>query len=224
MNATLENQSFQLPTIKPISGEDPWRWLAQGWRDLGRHPGLSLGYGLVFTLACYGIGGLLLHFDLLVLVLPVGAALVFVGPLLAVGIYELSRRMLSGETVTIRQIAFVRTPAPTQIAFMGLALALFALAWIRIATLLFALFFGESNLPLAELMRTLLLTIDGLSFLAVGSLIGADNGVVVSGFPIGVSRAVKMMLDQEENGAQRRNHEQCAMKGHAGIDCPRPEH
>ncbi|MFT5538842.1 MAG: putative membrane protein [Alphaproteobacteria bacterium] len=194
MNAALESQPFRLPTIKPISGEDPWRWLALGWLDLSRHSAISLGYGVVFTLCCYGIAALLLHFDLLALAIPVAAALVFAGPLLAIGLYELSRRISSGEAVTVGKIAFVRTPAPAQIAFIGLVLALFALAWIRIATLLFALFFGESHLPLAELMRTLLLTLDGLSFLVVGSLIGA--GLAFLAFSISAV-SIPRLVDRE---------------------------
>jgi len=171
-----ENHSFKLPTINTIAGEAPWRWLALGWHDLTRHPGLSLGYGLVFALACWGVTALLLAYDLLALAIPVGAAVVFCGPLLAVGLYELSRRIAAGEPVRLGVIAFVRTPAPAQIAFMGLALAFFALVWIRVATLLFALFFGEYNQPFSELLRVLLLTFDGIVFLSVGSLIGAGLG------------------------------------------------
>lgn len=56
---------------------------------------------------------------------------------------------------------------------MGLVLALFALAWIRIATLLFALFFGAATPPLAELFEALFLTRTGAAFLAVGTAAGA---------------------------------------------------
>lgn len=172
MNATAQTSEFRVPAIRTIGTEAPWRWLGQGWGDLRRHPGLSLGYGLVFTLACHGVLALLYTFNLLALAIPVAAAAVFAGPLLAVGLYELSRRIAKGEPVTLAAIAFVRTPAPAQLAFMGLVLAFFGLAWIRIATLLFALFFGASSQPLDQLMRTLLLTFDGISFLAVGTLVG----------------------------------------------------
>lgn len=173
MNDTVANAPFRLPVIRTVSGEQPWRWLAQGWRDLTRHPGLSLGYGLVFALACWVVIGLLLAVDLLPLVIPVAAAVVFCGPLLAVGLYELSRRIAAGEPVRLSAIAFVRTGSPAQIAFMGLALAFFSLVWIRIATLLFALFFGEYHGPWVDFTRTLLLTADGIVFLAVGTAIGA---------------------------------------------------
>ncbi len=173
MNAATQTSEFRLPPIRTIGSEAPWRWLAMGWADLKRHPGLSLGYGLVFTLLCHAVLALLYTFNLLALAIPVAAAAVFAGPLLAVGLYELSRRISAGEPVSLKSIALVKTGSPAQIAFMGLALAFFALAWIRIATLLFALFFGTSAQPLDQIMRTLLLTFDGITFLAVGSAIGA---------------------------------------------------
>lgn len=175
MNAATTHQTseFRLPPIRTIGSEAPWRWLAAGWRDLGRHPGLSLGYGMVFTLACHGVLALLYTFNLLALAIPVAATVVFAGPLLAVGLYELSRRIASGEPVTAGRIAFVRTAAPGQLAFMGVVLAFFGLAWIRIATLLFALFFGQHDQPWDQLMQSLLLTFDGIVFLAVGTTIGA---------------------------------------------------
>lgn len=173
MNAAASTSEFRLPAIRAVGSEAPWRWLAAGWRDIARHPGLSLGYGLVFTLICHGVLALLYTFNLLALAIPVAAAAVFLGPLMAVGLYELSRRIAGNEPVGLGDIAIVRTASPAQIAFMGLVLAFFALAWIRVATLLFALFFGASTLPLDQLVRTLLLTFDGITFLAVGTAIGA---------------------------------------------------
>ena len=38
------------PKIRPVGLEDPWSWLAAGWRDLWRRPGIGLGYGASVTL------------------------------------------------------------------------------------------------------------------------------------------------------------------------------
>ncbi len=166
---------FDIPPIQSISGEAPWRWLRAGWRDLTRHPFLSLGYGLFFTVALWVLAAILIAADRLFLLLPLALGLVFMGPLLAVGLHEISRRAEAGLPVTLWTIALVRTRAPLQIAFMGLALVLFMLAWIRIATLLFALFFGAVDAPLAEAIVTL----HGLIFLALGTTIGAGLAFAV---------------------------------------------
>ncbi|MFM2129020.1 MAG: hypothetical protein RL477_566 [Pseudomonadota bacterium] len=196
MNATTQTSEFRVPDIRPIGSEAPWRWLALGWSDLRRHPALSLGYGLVFTLICHGVLALLYTFNLLALAIPVAAAAVFAGPLLAVGLYELSRRIGAGEPVTLARIAFVKTGSPAQIAFIGVVLAFFALAWIRIATLLFALFFGASTQPLDQMMKTLLLTFDGITFLVVGTAIGAALSLLAfSVSAISIPRLVEARTD-----------------------------
>lgn len=169
----VSQAGFKLPAIRPIDGEQPWLWLAAGWRDLCRHPGISLGYGAVFTLASYALTAALVYFDLLVLLLPLAAGVMFVGPMLAVGLYEVSRRIETGQPVRIRDVVFVATRSPTQIALIGLILTFFMLAWVRLATLLFALFFGPVTPPLDQLLNTLLFNVQGLSFLAVGGAVGA---------------------------------------------------
>ena len=35
--------------------EDPWSWLNRGWRDLSTRPGISLGYGVCFTVTSYAL-------------------------------------------------------------------------------------------------------------------------------------------------------------------------
>jgi len=51
---------------------------------------------------------------------------------------------------------------------------LILLAWIRLATLLFALFFGTLNFPpMDQLLADLLFTAPGLGMLATGTVIGA---------------------------------------------------
>jgi uncharacterized membrane protein len=168
----VSQAGFKLPTIRRIDGEQPWLWLAAGWRDLCRHPAISLSYGAAFTLASYALTAALVYFDLLVLLLPLAAGVVFVGPMLAVGLYEMSRRIETGAPIRAHDVVFVATRSPTQIAFIGLILVFFMLAWVRLATLLFALFFGPVTPPLDQLLNTLLFSLQGLSFLAVGGAVG----------------------------------------------------
>jgi len=75
-----------------ITMDAPWGWLAAGWRDLARAPFMSIGYGLLVV-----VGGALVIYALylakLASLIPVVlGAFAIVGPLLAVGLYEMSRR------------------------------------------------------------------------------------------------------------------------------------
>lgn len=159
--------------LRRLNRDDPWRWLERGWADLWQKPGLSLGYGLVFT----AFGALLLA--LLALADAVAAMPVLVGafallaPMFAVGLYEKSRRLETGEFLAPDVVLFVRTASPVQLAYMGVLLALMAMVWLEVAMVLFALFHGESGLPpLREWTDMLFHTGRGLAFLVFGSAIG----------------------------------------------------
>ena len=168
------------PTIREVRLDDPWAWLAAGWRDLWKHPSISLGYGLIFAAI-----GLLLSLGLLVLeisslVLTIAAGFMLLAPMLAVGLYEYSRRLETGEPITFGNIAMVSTRSPAQLAFLGVVLMGVFLIWIRVATLLFALFFGSSPWPpIAEFVPTLLFSWNGLTLLVLGSVIGAGIAFVI---------------------------------------------
>ncbi|MBL27444.1 MAG: hypothetical protein CMM50_07845 [Rhodospirillaceae bacterium] len=160
-------------TIRHVSLEQPWIWLAAGWRDLWRVPTISLTYGTVFFAISVAITAGLVYADLLYLLPPLIAGFMLVGPMLAVGCYEASRRLETGEPVRLIDVTFVYTRAPAQLAFVGALLSLFFLAWIRTAMLIFAIFYGIEAPPVPELVSAFLFTYKGLSFLAVGTAVGA---------------------------------------------------
>lgn len=160
-------------TPRSIDMEAPWRWMAKGWGDFTKAWPYSLTYGLVFV----GIG--MLIFGGLSAIgwsaaIPVGVGgFALLGPLLAVGLYEISRRLTEGEPLTIRDIAFVRTAAPGQMAMVGFLLAFLFMVWIRMAQLLLALFtHGESFGSLDEFANYAFSHRDGLTLLVMGTIIG----------------------------------------------------
>lgn len=166
--------------VNKVTLDAPWRWLAAGWSDLWQRPGISLGYGVVFVVVSVVLVGGLVLVDLSSLALALAAGFMLVGPLLAVGLYETSRRLETGEPITARTAALVATRSPSQLAFLGIILMLLLLAWVRIAMLLFALFFGPGGFPpLAEFVPILLFTSKGIGLLAVGSAIGGMLALLV---------------------------------------------
>src|SRR5262245_57760836 len=70
-----------------------FRWLAAGWRDLVTRPGPSLAYGVIVFLvsAAIVVGLFALGWDYILF--PAFAGFMVVGPILAVGLYEKSRRI-----------------------------------------------------------------------------------------------------------------------------------
>jgi uncharacterized membrane protein len=168
------DSSKTAPQIRRVTLERPWTWLAAGWRDIWRAPGVSLTYGAFFTAISMALTGGLYATGLEYLLPPLAAGFMLVAPMLAVGLYETSRRLEAGEPVTLGAALFAVTRSPTQLPFLGVFLALALLFWMRVASLLFALFFGTTNFPpLSEILPTLFFTWEGLGLLIVGSAFGA---------------------------------------------------
>lgn len=200
------------PALRTITTEGPWSWLAAGWRDLLRAKSVSLVYGLIFALISGGITAGLWYADRLQFLPPLAAGFMLLGPLLAVGLYEVSRRLEKGEQPRLRDALGAVLRAPTRLTFLGALLTIVLLFWIRLAFLLFALFMGtQAAAPMETLMSQLLFTTAGLGLLITGTLIGALLAAGV--FAISVV-SLPLVLDREIDavtaillslGAVRRN-------------------
>ena len=191
------------PKIRRIGMDRPWAWLAAGWGDLRKAPAVRLGYGLVFALAGFIILALVWASGIsaesyggFFVTLPLTAGFMLVGPIMAVGLYEISSRLSKGESVSlgIAMTAVRRNPA--QIGLMGLALMLFLLFWIRLATLIFALFFADNPPDPNNLIMDVFFSADAVPFLIVGVTIGAILAALV--FAISAV-SIPMLLDRNVN-------------------------
>jgi uncharacterized membrane protein len=167
-----------------ISDDDPWLWLAAGWRDLTRAPRLSLAYGAIFSFGSLGFVSGLIWLDLFYLLLPLGAGFMLVGPILAIGLYEGSRRLETGESVGFFDVLNGCRESLPRIMWAGGGLGLVMFAWMQIAALLFMLFFGDGHYPSEPqlMFEMLFYSPRGLAFIFVGSSIGAVIAFVVFAF------------------------------------------
>lgn len=195
MNEAVSVFSGPTPRVHRIALDRPWVWLACGWQDLRRTPKVSLAYGFVFTLLGFLILGGLWLLDFFYLILPLTAGFMLLGPILAVGLYEVSRRQGEGETATLAQAVTAIGRNASQIALMGVALMLFLLAWIRLATLIFAVFYSYRPPGLDNFVTEVFLSPQVIPFLLVGTTVGAVLAVVV--FAISAI-SIPMLLDRPE--------------------------
>jgi len=85
------------PTVRTIHLSQPLRWLALGWRDLGRCGAVSLLHGLAMTL--FGAVLALLAHDQFWLLAGAFSGFLLVAPVLATSLYALSRALERGEPV-----------------------------------------------------------------------------------------------------------------------------
>ncbi len=88
-----------LPPILPIEPDQPLAWLVLGFRDLARNPWLSMAHGLLMTLACVFITWL--AFDRFWLLAGLLSGCMVVAPILATGLYAMSRAIERDEPVNL---------------------------------------------------------------------------------------------------------------------------
>ena len=166
--------------IRYIPFDAPWYWLAAGWRDLWTAPLISIGYGVLFALIALGLTAGLTEVGWQPLMLPLGGGFLLIGPLAAVGLYEVSRRLEWGESVGIRDVVTAMQNAPGQVRFFGAVLGFVFFVWGNLAFTLLMLFLGTSGVPpLSEFVQTLLFTPQGLGLLMVGTAVGGILAVIV---------------------------------------------
>ena len=159
--------------IRHVPFDAPYSWLAAGWRDMWRVPRVSLAYGAIFALAGVLLAVGLTQVGLLSLIIVLAAGFILLGPMLAAGLYETSRRLETSEPVSLVSTLRAGFFGERQLAYMGLLLMLIYLAWVEIALLLFMLFLGPQPMPpLEAFVPTLLLTPQGLGLLTLGTGVG----------------------------------------------------
>ena len=179
-NANIADQPMEIITLHPVGTEAPWRWLKKGWSDMWSVPMISLSYGAGFALLSAVIVAGLLGFGMQSLVIALWGLFLLLGPMLAVGLYEASRRLENGEPITFGDVTTVGVRSRGQLAFMGVMLMLLSMLWVLIAFILFMVFFGVGPLPpVTEFISHLLMTQHGVTFLLIGSLTGITLALAV---------------------------------------------
>ena len=172
-----------------LTANTPFEWLKAGVRDTFTSPASSLLYGFIVFLVSVAFIGVLFRFGFSYILLPVIAGFMVVGPLVAIGLYGKSKLLASGkDNISIRDIFLVKAKSPGQLLLVGIILMLVMTFWLRLAIVLYALFFGlEPFEGVENTINTLFFTNTGRSLLVVGSLVGgllASLSFSISAFSI----------------------------------------
>ena len=185
----LARQRSVRVSVCSLGWRDPLRWLAAGARDMRACPGLSLGYGLLFTAVAWLLGLSLRSNPQYALLLASGVMLL--GPALAMGLIQASRSCEASRRPRLRLCLACWWPTRSSVAlFAGLLLVL-ELLWARSSLIVFALF-ADSMAPEPSLSQ-LVLDPGNRPFLAAYAAIGALFAAIA--FACSVI-AVPMLLDR----------------------------
>lgn len=179
------------PRIRTIPLQAPWRWLAAGLADLRQAGGISFFYGTCFAAAGWLMETVFQRAYALFAGLTTGFLLL--GPFLAMGIYDVSRRLERGEAPSLGPTLSAWRPNLANVGVFAAVLAVVLLLWARASMVIFALFFDAPELPtFAGIVHSVLAFEQpefALAYFAVGGFFAAFV------FAISVV-AVPLMLDR----------------------------
>lgn len=161
----------ELPEIGRVTLTELVTVLKMGWHDFRRAPLFGLFFSAVYVVAGFAL--VMFRADSLVWTLTVSLGFPLVAPFAAVGLYEVSRRLESGEPLRWGPILGVMArERQRQIPWIGAILVIGFLFWTFLAHMIFALFLGLSALTEVSASLDALWTPNGLAMIAVELVVG----------------------------------------------------
>lgn len=136
------------PLVAParaIRCRDCLGWLAAGWRDLCAAPRVALAYGAVIVLVSVVVSSVAWMLGRFALLATLLTGFVFVAPMLAVGLYSVSRDLERGARPSLRRSFALMRRCAGQGAVYALVLLVILLLWSRAGLMVNVFFPAESG-------------------------------------------------------------------------------
>jgi uncharacterized membrane protein len=183
------------PDVMIVEAEDLAAALGEGIADFLRAPGYAIFFSGVYVVGGWLIWRAVTGQGALWWTLAASAGFPILGPFIACGFYELSRRMDTAAPYTPWDIlGVIFRQKDRQIPSIAAVVVIFFLFWNFLAHMVFALFLGNATLTNITTSLTVFSTPEGLTMLIVGSAIGAIFALTL--FSIAVI-ALPMLLDRD---------------------------
>jgi uncharacterized membrane protein len=191
----MQTRPFGAPEMGQVRLEMLAEALRRGWADMRRAP----GYGVLFA-GVYVVVGLAMAAvtwatgkSYWLVFAAVGFPLV--GPFAAVGLYEVSHRLSEGRPLVMGEIlSVIAHQRRRQLPSICAIIIMVFLFWFFLAHMIFALFMGLSTMTNVSSSLDIYLTREGLSMLAVGSVVGAGFALLLYALTV---IALPLLLDRE---------------------------
>lgn len=155
-----------LPFAAPcreLRANAPLHWVRLGWQDFRRSPRQSLSYGTAIVLLSWLVTGIGMKLGSYWAALVLLSGFVFIAPVLALGLYSISRQLEHGiEPSLARAFGDLRRTFGTAMVFALVLLVLF-LVWARAGSMVHVFFPMNARPHWTELA----------AFFAIGSAVGS---------------------------------------------------
>jgi uncharacterized membrane protein len=180
MSASRAARKLPIP-IRRITNDDLRFALKQGYEDFGDLRGDLVFAGLIYTVIGLAAVVMTTSKPLMPFFLPVVAGVALLGPVAAIGFYELARRRDKGEEVHWFNFLDVRKrPSLDDMGIVAGLLLLIFFCWLLAAGVLYALLFGwAAPTSVGEFLSMVFTTPRGWALIASGAVVGAVFGWIV---------------------------------------------
>jgi uncharacterized membrane protein len=175
------NADLAHPAIRRIGMDDLADALRLGWRDFMEMPSHLMFLAIIYPIAGVFLAAWTSGAGALPMLFPLISGFALLGPIAAIGLYEISRRREAGLASTWRNAFDVRhSPALPSIIALGILLFALFIAWLLTARSLYISQFGEiAPASIGAMFGQIFGTSEGWTLLIAGNLIGLCFAIVV---------------------------------------------
>ena len=177
--------------ILPLPWSAPWHWLTRGWRDLRAHPGISLAYGAAFCAMALILGVVFRNKPEFTMTIASGCLLV--GPFLAMGLYDVSRRRELALTPRLAASATCWRNHLRSMALLVGVLIVLELLWGRASLVVIAVFFN-TGMPSSVGVLQAVFNPENFEFVIAYTLVGGVFATLVFATS---AVSIPMILDRD---------------------------
>lgn len=186
-----------VPAVRTIGIEDLKDALQRGWDDFRAMPTHAVFISLIYPVLGLLLARAVLGYDVVPLLYPLAAGFALIGPIAAIGLYEMSRRRECGlDTDWSHAFDVLRSHSVGAITALGIMLLVIFVLWLWVANAIFIALFGYgSPASLTGFLHEVFSTPAGHKLIIVGNAVGFLFAVValtlsVVSFPMLLDRPV----------------------------------
>lgn len=183
------------PEFKAVNWDILRQAFRLGWRDFRAAPAFGLFFAAVYILIGWALAWVTALSGTSYWLILAAIGFPLVGPFAAIGLYEVSRRLQSGEALEWKAVfGVIWAESGRQLPWLCAIMVVVFLFWFFVGHMIFALFMGLSTMTNVSSSFDVFLTANGLQMLVFGSLIGAAFALLLYSITV---LAMPMLMDRE---------------------------
>ena len=197
---TTGGASTGRPRVRKIRPADLMDALAKGFDDFKANPSHLVLCVMIYPVMILVVARVGAGYEILPMIWPLFSGLALVAPLIAMGLYEMSRRREQGLEVSLKDgLRVFGSPSIGAIAILSLTMIAIFLAWLLVAMAIYRMIFsGGIAVEIGDFVQQILFTDNGMLLMVVGTCVGflfavAVLCISVVSFPLLLDRKVSAL-------------------------------